>query len=52
MNLTPARFEGVVTLYGDCTFELLGTPINPIKVRPDGMSIGVGMKMASKSFPG
>jgi hypothetical protein len=46
------RFEQVGTLHGDGTFEPLRPPINPIKVRRDGMSIGVGIKMASSSFPG
>ena len=46
------------TLHGDGTFEPV-TPVrpgvllkNPIKLRPDGMSIGVGIKMAGKPFPG
>jgi hypothetical protein len=40
------------TLHGGGTFGPLGPPMNPIKVRPDGMSIGVGVKMASAPFPG
>jgi hypothetical protein len=26
--------------------------MNPIKFRPDGMSIGIGIQMASAPFPG
>jgi hypothetical protein len=37
---------------GNETFEPLGPPMNPIKLRPDGMSIRVGIKMASEPFPG
>jgi hypothetical protein len=40
------------TLHGDGTLDPLGPPMNPIKLRHDGMSIGVGIKMASKPFPG
>jgi hypothetical protein len=45
------RIHKAGTLHGDGTFEPLGPPINPIKLRPDGMSIGVEIKMASSSFP-
>jgi hypothetical protein len=46
------RYHQAGTLHGDGTFEPLGPPTNPIKLRPDGMSIGVGIKMASSPFPG
>jgi hypothetical protein len=44
------RFERCGTLH--CDGISSGPPMNPIKLRPDGMSIGVGIKMASKPFPG
>jgi hypothetical protein len=35
-------------LHADGTSEPLGPPTNLIKLRPDGMSIGAGIKMASR----
>jgi hypothetical protein len=45
------HYRDVGTLHGDGTFEPIMWPrpgsllSNPIKLRPDGMSIGVGIKM-------
>ena len=51
------RFHQVGTLHGDGTFEPT-VPDKPgsllrtvIKLRPDAMSIGVGIKMAIAPFP-
>jgi hypothetical protein len=52
------HYQGVGTLHGDGTFEA-AKPSRPgsllmqaIKLRPDGMSIGVGVRMADMPFPG
>jgi len=42
------RFHQIGTLHADGTSEPLGPPTNLIKLRPDGMSIGAGIKMASR----
>ena len=42
------RFHQVGTLHADGTSEPLGPPTNLIKLRPDGMSIGAGIRMASR----
>jgi hypothetical protein len=53
-----ARYLKVGTLHGDGAFEPVtwskpGSLLaEPIKLRLDGMSIGVGIKMASAPFPG
>jgi hypothetical protein len=52
------RYRDVGTLHGDgtfepCTWSRPGSLLrNPVKLRPDGISIGVGVKMASAPFPG
>jgi hypothetical protein len=46
------RFEQAGILHGDGTFEPLGAPMNHSNLRPDGMSIGVGIKVASAASPG
>ncbi|HEY6988877.1 MAG TPA: hypothetical protein VH369_10860 [Bryobacteraceae bacterium] len=52
------NYHDVGTLHGDgtfepCTWSRPGSFLrNPVKPRPDGMSIGVGIKMASAPFPG
>jgi hypothetical protein len=46
----PSRgsFHQVGSLHADGTSEPLGPPTNLIKLRPDGMSIGAGIRMASR----
>jgi hypothetical protein len=52
------RFDRVGILHGEGTFES-AKPSRPgfllmqaIKLRPDGMSIGVGVRMVDMPFPG
>jgi hypothetical protein len=52
-----AQYHDVGTLHGDGTFEPAtwskpGSLLrNPIKLRPDGLSIGVGVKLADIPVP-
>jgi hypothetical protein len=43
-------FDQAGTLHGQGTFEPLGPAMNPIKLRPDGMSIGFGMKRRTPAW--
>jgi hypothetical protein len=40
-------------MFEPCTWSRAGSLLrNPDKLRPDGMSIGVGIKIANAPFPG